>query len=86
MIATAHAIIDGPDVLRHVRSEPPLTLRHVIGADRATCALCLVGSAAGPLSGDELHLRLEVGDDASASLVASAATIVQGRDGAVTRL
>jgi urease accessory protein len=42
------------------------------------CALCLVGSAAGPLPGDDLTLRLEVAPYAHASLVAAGATIAQG--------
>ena len=34
--------------LGHLHCEPPLTLRR-IRADGTTCALCLVGTAAGPL-------------------------------------
>jgi len=62
-------------VLRHVESAPPLTLRRVHGP-AGTAALCLVGSAAGPLAGDELRLTLDVHGDTT--LVAAGATIAQG--------
>jgi urease accessory protein len=84
--ATARAIIEAPNVLRHVSSQPPITIRHVMSANAGVCALCVVGSAAGPLPGDELHLQVQVGDDASASLVAAGAMIAQGRDGPAARL
>ncbi len=79
MIAAASAVIDAPGVLRSVRCAPPLTIRQVISERDATCALCLVGSAAGPLPGDDLTLQLSVHAGASATLVAAGATIAQGR-------
>ena len=79
MIAAASAVIDPPGVLRSVWSAPPLTIRQVLSEQDATCALCLVGSAAGPLPGDDLTLQLTVKPGASATLVASGETIAQGR-------
>jgi urease accessory protein len=69
-----------------VRSAPPLTLRQVLSERDGTCALCLVGSAAGPLPGDELTLRLVLAPDARATLTASGATIAQGRGDQPARL
>ncbi len=79
MKAVACAHVEPGGVLRDVRSQPPLTLRQV-HSDRADeCALCLVGSAAGPLPGDDLTLALTVADDARAHLRATGASIAQGR-------
>jgi urease accessory protein len=78
LIAEALAVIHAPGVLREVRSAPPLTIRQVVSERDGTCALCLVGSAAGPLPGDDLTLRLELDAGASATLVAAGATIAQG--------
>jgi urease accessory protein len=48
------------------------------------CALCLVGSAAGPLAGDRVTLTLDVRDGARAVLSAAGANLAQGRsEGAV---
>jgi urease accessory protein len=73
--ARASAIVEPGGVLRHVESEPPLTLRRVQAA-RGVTALCLVGSAAGPLADDNLRLTLDVRGDAT--LTAAGATIAQG--------
>jgi urease accessory protein len=56
--------------LPRMRSEAPLTLRHAAGA------LWLVGSAAGPLGGDDLCLDLEVGPGAHLTLRTVAAVVV----------
>jgi urease accessory protein len=82
MIATASAVIARDGRLEHVSSQPPLTLRRLHHADRGTCALGLVGSAAGPLAGDELNLNLDVAPGARATLAAAGASIAQGRAGA----
>ena len=86
MISEAIAIVDAPGVLRTVHSAPPLTIRQVISERDGTCALCLVGSAAGPLPGDDLTLRLLVKAGAAATLTAAGATIAQGRGGDPARL
>jgi urease accessory protein len=57
---------------------PPLTVRSVRTREPATCALCLVGTAAGPLPGDDLGLTLSVARGAAATLVAAGAQIAQG--------
>ena len=75
MIAHAAAIVDGTR-LTHVASNPPLTLRQVYDEDGV--GLCLVGSAAGPLAGDELCLDLDVRAGARTTLTAAGATIAQG--------
>ena len=69
-------------VLGRVHCEPPLTLRQVAGDDPFGCALCLVGTAAGPLGGDDLSLSLAVEGGAAAQLRAAGASIAQGRSGA----
>ncbi len=63
-----------------LRCAPPLTLRQVHDEPGVT-GLCLVGSAAGPLAGDELTLDLRLAADARARLRATGAAIAQGRIG-----
>ena len=53
-----------------LRSEPPLTFRETPGA------LYLVGSAAGPVGGDDLHLAITVADDAALMVRSAAAQLV----------
>jgi urease accessory protein len=66
----------GRDVVVDVRSEPPLTVR--AAGDRVV----LVGSAAGPVGGDELSLDVVVGPGARLSFGTVAATIAwPGPDG-----
>jgi urease accessory protein len=79
--ASASALVEPGGVLRHVESAPPLTLRRVQAA-RGVTALCLVGSAAGPLAGDDLRLSLDVHGDAT--LLAAGATIAQGGASSIT--
>ena len=61
--------------------QPPLTLRRIYSEDDDVCALCLVGTAAGPLPGDELDLSLRLRAGARTSLSATGAMIAQGRAG-----
>lgn len=75
--ARTTATIERGGVLRAVSCEPPLTLRRVHGA-HDECALCLVGTAAGPLPGDDLALQLDIGPDARASLTSAGASIAMG--------
>jgi urease accessory protein len=60
---------DGRDVLVDVRSEPPLAVRAT--AER----VLLVGSAAGPVGGDELAVDIVVGPGATLALGTAAATL-----------
>ena len=76
MIAHARAVVR-PGVLAEVVSRPPLTLRQVRAA-AGTVGLCLVGTAAGPLAGDDLRLSVDVASGARAHMVAAGATIAQG--------
>ena len=70
----------GRTVLSELSSEPPWGLRPVPGG------VAMVGTAAGPVGGDELALRVEVGPGADLTLEAVAATIVwPGRDGTASR-
>jgi urease accessory protein len=81
LIARTVATVDPGHRLTFLRSEPPLTLRQVQADDDETCALCLVGTAAGPLAGDQLSLELEVRAGAKVVLTATGASIAQGRPG-----
>ncbi|MDP9094207.1 MAG: urease accessory protein UreD [Actinomycetota bacterium] len=77
MISRTAVRVEAGGVLDHLYCTPPLTLRRIAG-DRDSCALCLVGTAAGPLPGDDLHLSLRLGSRARASLSAAGASIAQG--------
>ena len=82
MIARTTAVIEPGGVLGEVACAPPLTLRQVHGADhcgQGRCELRLVGTAAGPLAGDDLSLRLELRAGARATLRATGASVAQGR-------
>jgi urease accessory protein len=81
MIARSRAVAAPGGRLTELACQPPLTLRQIAAARPGVCALCLVGTAAGPLAGDDLTLRLEVLAGASASLQATGAAIAQGRTG-----
>ena len=61
--------------------EPPLTLRQIRSDDGGTCALCVVGTAAGPLAGDDLALDLTLRPGAVATLQAAGAGLAQGTGG-----
>lgn len=75
--ARTTATVERGGILRELRCEPPLTLRRVYG-EPDECALCLVGTAAGPLPGDNLALHLDVGPDARASLTSAGASLALG--------
>jgi urease accessory protein len=65
-----------------LKSEVPLVLRRTGPAE-----VHLVGGAAGPLGGDELHLSVEVGPGAGLTLRTVAASIaLPARDGAPSRV
>lgn len=81
MITRAVAVVDKGAVLREASSGPPLTLRRVHSDEPDVCTICLVGSAAGPLAGDDVRLELTVGDGARARVEASGACLAQGRPG-----
>jgi urease accessory protein len=73
MRATATATVAGGDGavwLSDVRSQPPVTLRCSGGR------VLVVGSAAGPVGGDELHLHLRVEAGAHVSIGTVAATMI----------
>jgi urease accessory protein len=80
VISRSRAVVAARGVLDLLDCAPPLTLRQVYSDSAATCALCLVGTAAGPLAGDDLEFSLHLLPDASASLGATGASIAQGRE------
>ena len=64
------AVVEAGGVLGELACAPPLTLRQVHGADRCgqgRCELCLVGTAAGPLAGDDLSICLTLRPGARAA-------------------
>jgi urease accessory protein len=79
VIARTRAVVEPGGVLGSVACDPPLTLRQVRGEDPGRCELRLVGSAAGPLGGDDLSLSLLVRAGARAALGATGASLAQGR-------
>jgi len=79
VIGRSQAVVAAGGVLEVLDCAPPLTLRRVHSDDASICALCLVGTAAGPLAGDDLELSLHLLPGAHASLVATGASIAQGR-------
>ena len=87
MIARTTAVVEPGGVLGAVRCAPPLTLRQVRGEapdGEQRCELRLVGTAAGPLAGDDLALSLEWLPGARATLRAAGASVAQGGGGART--
>src|SRR5215467_1954565 len=78
VIAQTTAVIEPGGVLGELACAPPLTLRQVHGGGR--CELRLVGTAAGPLPGDDLSLSLRLRPGAQATLRATGASLAQGRD------
>ncbi len=84
MIARTTAVVEPWGVLGEVRCAPPLTLRQVRGdapGGEQRCELRLVGTAAGPLAGDDLALSLELRPGARATLRAAGASVAQGGGG-----
>jgi urease accessory protein len=78
MTARARATIERGAVLRDLVSGPPLTLRRVRSDEEDLCRLCEVGSAAGPLPGDDVGLALWIRSGARVELLAAGALIAQG--------
>ena len=83
MIARTTAVIEPGGVLGELACAPPLTLRQVHGEGR--CELRLVGTAAGPLAGDDLSICLQLRAGARATLRATGASVAQGRGQAGAR-
>jgi urease accessory protein len=79
VIARTTAVIEPGGVLGELSCAPPLTLRQVRGEDPGRCELRLVGTAAGPLAGDDLSLSLRLRAGALATLRATGASLAQGR-------
>ena len=79
MITRSTAIVGAGGVLLATSSRPPLTIRKVRQDEPDVCGLCLIGSAAGPLAGDDVTLDLEVAAGARARLTAAGASLAQGR-------
>ena len=79
MIARTTAVIEPGGVLGSLACAPPLTLRQVRSEARDRCELRLVGTAAGPLAGDDLSLSLRLRAGARATLRATGASLAQGR-------
>ena len=79
MIAQTTAVIEPGGVLGEVFCAPPLTLRQVHSEARDRCELRLVGTAAGPLAGDELSVWVRLRPGAKATLRATGASVAQGR-------
>jgi urease accessory protein len=84
VIARTSAVIEAGGVLGEVSCTPPLTLRQVHGDTAGRCELRLVGTAAGPLAGDDLSISLRLRAGARATLAATGASLAQGRDHAGT--
>jgi urease accessory protein len=79
VIARAAAVVEYGGVLGELVCAPPLTLRQVRGEVSGRCELRLVGTAAGPLAGDDLSMSLHLLAGARATLRATGASLAQGR-------
>ena len=79
MITRSTAVVGAGGVLLVTSSRPPLTIRKVRQDEPDVCGLCLIGSAAGPLAGDDVTLDLELAAGARARLTAAGASLAQGR-------
>jgi urease accessory protein len=86
VIARTTAVVEPGGVLGDLSCAPPLTLRQVRGEDPERCELRLVGTAAGPLPGDDLALRLCLKPGARAVLRATGSHLAQGRSGGGTAM
>jgi urease accessory protein len=71
--------VEAGGVLGEVDCAPPLTLRQVYSEVRDRCELRLVGTAAGPLAGDDLSVWVRLRPGAKATLRATGASVAQGR-------
>lgn len=81
MIARTAAVVEPGGVLGELACTPPLTLRQVHSDSADRCELRLVGTAAGPLAGDDLSVSLRLRAGARATLRATGASLAQGRPG-----
>jgi urease accessory protein len=79
VIARTSAVIEAGGVLGELCCAPPLTLRQVHSDAAGRCELRLVGTAAGPLAGDDLSISLRLRPGARAVLAATGASLAQGR-------
>jgi urease accessory protein len=79
VIARTSAVIEAGGVLGELCCAPPLTLRQVHSDAADRCELRLVGTAAGPLAGDDLSISLRLRPGAQATLAATGASLAQGR-------
>jgi urease accessory protein len=79
VIARTSAVIEAGGVLGEHSCTPPLTLRQVHSDAADRCELRLVGTAAGPLAGDDLSISLRLHPGARAALAATGASLAQGR-------
>jgi urease accessory protein len=79
VIARTSAVIEAGGVLGECSCTPPLTLRQVHSDAADRCELRLVGTAAGPLAGDDLSISLRLRPGARAALAATGASLAQGR-------
>jgi urease accessory protein len=79
VIARTTAVVEAGGVLGEVTCAPPLTLRQVHSEARDRCDLRLVGTAAGPLAGDDLSVWVRLRPGAKATLRATGASVAQGR-------
>lgn len=80
MIARTTAVVEAGGILGELTCAPPLTLRQVHSDVPDRCELRLVGTAAGPLAGDDLSISLQLRPGARATLRATGASVAQGRD------
>lgn len=78
MHARTTVVVDPGGRMARVACQPPLTVRQLRSRAADTCALCVVGTAAGPLPGDDLALSLTLTPGATATLQATGAQIAQG--------
>jgi urease accessory protein len=79
VITRTTAVVEAGGVLGEVACAPPLTLRQVHSEARDRCELRLVGTAAGPLAGDDLSVWLRLRPGAKATFRATGASVAQGR-------
>ncbi len=86
VIARTAAVVEPGGVLGELACTPPLTLRQVRSDVRDRCELRLVGTAAGPLAGDNLSISLRLRAGARATLRATGASLAQGRGGGAAAL
>lgn len=79
VIARTAAVVEPGGVLGELACAPPLTLRQVHSDVPGCCELRLIGTAAGPLAGDDLSMSLQLRAGALATLRATGASLAQGR-------